>query len=67
MIIIIACVPGLIALTVVVSVVILALKAVSIPDVLSNWGGIILGFYFGQSINLVRDYMGVITTNPPPQ
>jgi hypothetical protein len=33
---------------------------VKIPDVLSNWGGIILGFYFGQFVNLVKDFMGLV-------
>ena len=43
----------------------------TMPDVLVNWGGIILGFYFGQYISLVKDYMGARPTGagtplPPP-
>ena len=60
MINIISLIAGAISLIVVISVVLLALYGQPIPDVLSNWGGIILGFYFGQFINMVKDYMGVI-------
>jgi uncharacterized RDD family membrane protein YckC len=63
MINIISIIAGAISLIVVISVVVLALFGNTIPDVLSNWGGIILGFYFGQFINLVKDYMGVIQTS----
>lgn len=62
MINIISFIAGAISLIVVISVVIIALFGQPIPDVLSNWGGIILGFYFGQFINLVKDYMGVMQT-----
>jgi hypothetical protein len=69
---------GLISLVVVVSVVVIALanaiymsperaESVKIPDVLSNWGGIILGFYFGQFVNLVKDFMGVVSGASLPQ
>ena len=62
MINIISIIAGVISLIVVSSVVVLAIlgKGDEIPEVLSNWGGIILGFYFGQFITLVKDYMGVI-------
>lgn len=58
----ISIVAGLISIVVIVSVVVLALSSKSIPAELTNWGGIILGFYFGQYLSLVRDYMGVIQT-----
>jgi hypothetical protein len=64
----ISLIAGIISIIVVVSVVVIAVVQIifgldsKIPDVLSNWGGIILGFYFGQFINLVKDYMGVIQT-----
>lgn len=61
MIWIITLIAGLIAITVVVSVVAFSLFGnAEAPEVLTNWGGIILGFYFGQFVNLVRDYMGVV-------
>ena len=62
----ISLVAGLISLIVVMSVVVIAITGHAIPDVLSNWGGIILGFYFGQFISLVKDYMGVMQ-GPRPQ
>ena len=31
---------------------------VVIPPVLENWGGIVLGFYFGTFMGLVKDFMG---------
>ena len=67
MIWLITLIAGLISVIVVVSVVVLALAQVLIgratpdrlvmPDVLVNWGGIILGFYFGQFVNLLKDFM----------
>jgi len=60
MIIGISFIAGLISITVVVSVVTIAILGKPIPEQLSNWGGIILGFYFGQFINLVKDYIGII-------
>jgi hypothetical protein len=64
MIHIIALIAGIISLIVVISVVVIALTNNSeIPEVLKNWGGIILGFYFGQFISLVKDYMGVVQSS----
>jgi uncharacterized membrane protein AbrB (regulator of aidB expression) len=51
---------GLISVIVIISVVFIALRGQTIPPELSNWGGIILGFYFGQFVNLLKDYMGVV-------
>jgi hypothetical protein len=71
MIWLITLIAGAISVIVVVSVVVLAITQILIsgsghslviPDVLVNWGGIILGFYFGQFINLVKDYMGLVTS-----
>lgn len=45
---------GILALAVVVGVVVLAFIGREPPDILANWGGIILGFYFGQFINLMQ-------------
>jgi hypothetical protein len=60
MINIISVIAGTISLVVVVSVVIIAISGHIVPEVLSNWGGIILGFYFGQFITLMKDYMGIM-------
>jgi hypothetical protein len=54
---------GLIALVVVASVVVLSLIGHAIPPELANWGGIILGFYFGQFVTLLKDYMNLNTQN----
>lgn len=62
MINIISFIAGVIAVAVIGSVITLAIIGKDIPDQLSNWGGIILGFYFGQFINLVKDYTGIIQT-----
>ncbi|SED49020.1 hypothetical protein SAMN05519104_3656 [Rhizobiales bacterium GAS188] len=63
----ISMIAGLISIVVVGSVVVLAWSGKVIPEVLANWGGIILGFYFGQFINLVKDYMGVLQPPAPPK
>ena len=56
---------GILALTVVGSVVVIVLidafhrsSGLKVPEVLTNWGGIILGFYFGQFVPLIKDYLG---------
>jgi uncharacterized integral membrane protein len=55
---------GIIAIIIVMSVVsISVLQALysageyKIPDVLANWGGVIVGFYFGTFVSLIKDYM----------
>jgi hypothetical protein len=55
---------GAIALVVVISVVILALADKKIPDQLSNWGGVILGFYFGQFVTILKDYTVLAGARP---
>lgn len=62
----ISLIAGLISVAVVGSVTLIAISGGIVPDVLSNWGGIILGFYFGQFVNLVKDYMGVIEKRARP-
>jgi hypothetical protein len=68
---IITLIAGAISIVVVVSVVAIAIIAMytggkpEIPEVLSNWGGIILGLYFGQFVTLLKDYMGVISGTTP--
>lgn len=61
----ISLVSGLIAVIIIVSVVGIALLGEPIPAELSNWGGIILGFYFGQFVNLLKDYMGIVRVTEP--
>lgn len=53
---------GIISVIVIGGVIVLSLNGSPIPSELSNWGGIILGFYFGQMISLVKDYMGATET-----
>ena len=61
MINVISLIEGIIAVTVIGAVVEIAIFTDrKIPSELSNWGGIILGFYFGQFINLVKDYTGIL-------
>lgn len=51
-------VSSLIALVVIFSVAILPLffEGAPIPTVLQNWGGLIIGFYFGGFIGLLKDW-----------
>lgn len=30
---------------------------IEIPSVLENWGGVIVGFYFGAFVSLIKDFM----------
>ncbi|QDG79118.1 hypothetical protein [Labrenzia sp. PHM005] len=56
---------GLIAVVVIGGVIYLSLfgptdtdgNRLEIPSVLENWGGIIVGFYFGTFVSLIKDYM----------
>ncbi|WP_371426147.1 hypothetical protein [Tardiphaga sp.] len=58
-------VSGAIALLVIGGVIFIALLSVSrgvdmkIPDVLANWGGVIVGFYFGAFVTLIKDYIKI--------
>ncbi|UIJ79126.1 hypothetical protein [Rhizobium leguminosarum] len=42
----------LIALLIVCASIYLAIKNGSVPDVLANWGGIIIGFIFGRLVDV---------------
>ena len=63
-------VAGVISMIIIISVAIIAIAQIVIgnttperlvmPDVLVNWGGIILGFYFGQFATLLKDFMGSV-------
>lgn len=51
-------VSSVIALTVIFVVALMPLfrAGYEIPDVLQNWGGLIIGFYFGSFISLLKDW-----------
>lgn len=61
-------VSGLIALVIVISAVIIPLSEVfngrsggdTTPEVIKNWGGVIIGFYFGTSISQVASLVDSI-------
>lgn len=45
---------GLISLIIICGVVYLSARDGNVPSVLSNWGGIIIGFFFGQFFQLIQ-------------
>jgi hypothetical protein len=51
---------GAIGLIIILSVVIISMLSegggAAVPKVLENWGGIVIGFYFGTFMGLVKDY-----------
>lgn len=51
-------VASIIALTVIAVVVALPVvnPAYKVPDTLQNWGGLIIGFYFGTFLTLLKDW-----------
>lgn len=51
-------VSSIIALTVIFVVALMPIlrAGYEIPDVLQNWGGLIIGFYFGSFITLLKDW-----------
>ena len=57
---------GLIGLLVVGSVVYAALAQGKVPDVLSNWGGIIIGFFVGQFFNFAKTFLEPRSIEGPP-
>ena len=48
---------AVIALGIIATVIVLSVKGQEIPDELSNWGGVILGFYFGTLFGLAKDWI----------
>lgn len=53
-------VSSLIALGVICAVIILPfVDNTPIPAALENWGGLIIGFYFGSFMTLIKDWSGV--------
>jgi hypothetical protein len=60
MITIVSSVSGFIALVIIGSVAYISIMGGTISPTLNNWGGIILGFYFGSFLSLVKDFMGIL-------
>jgi hypothetical protein len=54
---------GLIALAVIVGVIFLSARDGNVPDVLKNWGGIIIGFFFGQFFSFVQTMLRPATND----
>lgn len=52
------CVASIIALTVIFVVALLPVlePAYQVPETLQNWGGLIIGFYFGTFMTLLKDW-----------
>jgi hypothetical protein len=46
---------GVIAIVIIASIVLLSFQNKPIPQVLSNYGGVIIGFFFGQFASFVKD------------
>lgn len=52
-------VASLIALIVIVTVAVIPFVTdKAIPGVLENWGGLIIGFYFGSFVGLLKEWLG---------
>ena len=51
-------VASIIALSVILVVAVLPLfwPTAKVPDALTNWGGLIIGFYFGSFVTLLKDW-----------
>jgi len=48
-------VSAIIALAIIGAVIVLTFKGSTVPEILSNWGGIIIGFYFGTLSGFIKD------------
>jgi hypothetical protein len=59
MIIAISIIAGAIAIIIVASVAYIAVTGGIVPEVLVNWGGVIIGFFFGQFFGLIKDLVGI--------
>lgn len=51
------CVSSTIALVVIVATALTPYTDYEAPPVLENWGGLIIGFYFGTFIGLLKDWL----------
>jgi len=46
-----------VAIIVTVAYITIVTPEAEIPEVLTNWGGLIIGFYFGSFLSLVKDWL----------
>ncbi|MGS4946649.1 hypothetical protein ACVDG3_14300 [Meridianimarinicoccus sp. RP-17] len=51
------CVSSIIALVVIVATALTPYTDYAAPPVLENWGGLIIGFYFGTFVGLLKDWL----------
>jgi len=61
---------GILAVMIIFGVVWTAIVLGKVPDVLANWGGVIIGFFFGQFFSFVRGVLNFpepSTSSPPSQ
>lgn len=50
---------GIISLSVVGAVIYTSVNYNRVPEILANWGGLIIGFFLGNFFNLLRTALGV--------
>ncbi len=43
------------------------LSVVETPSILENWGGLIIGFYFGTFVGLLKDWLSERPSRSPEQ
>ena len=48
---------SLIALAIIGSAIVLPFTSYGTPDEIKNWGGLIIGFYFGSFVGLLKDWL----------
>jgi uncharacterized membrane protein AbrB (regulator of aidB expression) len=58
---------GAIGIMVVGAVIYAALVQGKVPDVLSNWGGVLIGFFIGQFFNFARSFLSSDSVPVPEQ
>lgn len=57
---------GAIGMMVVGAVIYAALTQGKVPDVLANWGGVLIGFFIGQFFNFARSFLAPDAGGSPP-
>lgn len=66
-------VSSIIALVVIIGTVLMPIQTTDkTPTVLENWGGLIIGFYFGTFVGLLKDWLsvpgrGTADSDPAPE
>lgn len=61
------CVSSIIALVVIIATALTPYTDYSAPPVLENWGGLIIGFYFGTFVGLLKDWLSPRKSEPEDQ